>query len=156
MDTYAGWMAAAFHYVALALGFTGVFIRGQAMRSLVRNRKDDAALQRLFLGDNLWGVAALLWLATGLLRAFAGLAKGTDYYLVSPLFWVKMGLFVLVIGLELFPMITLIRWRLALSAGKPLVHQDQLPLFVKLNHLEAVLVVIMVFVASGMARGFGL
>ena len=45
----------------------------------------------------MWGIAAALWLVTGLLRAFAGLEKGTGFYLASPLFWTKMGLFLLVV-----------------------------------------------------------
>ena len=48
---------------------------------------------------------------TGLLRAFAGLEKGTAFYLASPLFWLKMALFVAIVALELWPMATFIRWR---------------------------------------------
>ena len=45
----------------------------------------------------MWGVAALLWLVTGLLRAFGGLEKGTQFYLTSNLFWVKMTLFGIIV-----------------------------------------------------------
>ena len=69
------------------------------------------------------GVAAALWLVTGLLRAFGGLEKGSAFYLASRLFWLKMALFALVVALEVWPMLTLIRWRVALrNGGTPTPH----------------------------------
>jgi putative membrane protein len=141
----------ALHLLALALGLPGVFLRGRALKG----RLDQDGLRRLFAADTVWGVAAALWLATGLLRAFAGLEKGSDFYLRSHLFWLKMALFALVVLLEIRPMVTLIRWRAVVrtggtpdtSAARTLYH---------LNHVELALVVVIVFVASFMARGFGL
>ncbi|HET7343276.1 MAG TPA: DUF2214 family protein, partial [Methylomirabilota bacterium] len=60
-------IVSALHLYALALGLPAVFLRGRALRG----RLDAAGLRRLFAADNVWGVAALLWLVTGLLRAFA-------------------------------------------------------------------------------------
>jgi putative membrane protein len=140
----------ALHLLALAIGLPSVFLRGRALKG----RLDHDGLRRLFAADAVWGVAALLWLVTGLLRAFAGLEKGTTFYLGSGLFLLKMGLFVLVVVLEVWPMVTFIHWRGALRRGgapdtsvaRALSH---------VNHLELVIVVVMVFVASFMARGFG-
>src|SRR3546814_12900469 len=56
-------------------------------------------------------------LATGLLRAFAGLEKGTDFYLASHLFWLKMALFVAIVLLEIRPMLTFMRWRAVVRGG---------------------------------------
>jgi putative membrane protein len=144
-------LVSALHLLALALGLPAVFLRGRALKG----RLDRDGLGRLFAADNIWGVAAALWLVTGLLRAFAGLEKGTAFYLDSPLFWLKLGLFAVVVLLEIRPMVTLLRWRATLrrggqpdtSAARTLYH---------LNHLELALVVVIVFVASFMARGFGL
>jgi putative membrane protein len=38
-------------------------------------------LNDVFTADSFWGIAALLWIVTGLWRAFGGLEKGSDYYL---------------------------------------------------------------------------
>ena len=73
-------IVAALHYLALAIGLPAVFLRGRALKGTL----DDAGLRRLFAADSAWGVAAALWVATGLLRAFAGLEKGSAYYLQSP------------------------------------------------------------------------
>ena len=80
-------IVAAFHYLALALGLPSVFLRGRALKGPL----DRDGLRRLFAADSVWGVAAGLWLVTGLLRAFGGLEKGSAFYLASRLFWLKLA-----------------------------------------------------------------
>jgi putative membrane protein len=128
-----------------------VFLRGRALKG----RLDADGLRRLFAADSVWGLAALLWVATGLLRAFAGLEKGTAFYLASWTFWTKMALFVAVVALELWPMATFIQWRRALRQGVA-PDTSRARTFFMLNHVQLALVVLMAFVASFMARGFGL
>lgn len=137
------------HLLALALGLSAVYLRGRALRGPL----DDAGLRRLFAADTVWGVAAALWLLTGLLRAFGGLEKGAAFYLGSELFWTKMTLFVVVVVLEIHPMLTFIRWRSALREGRRPDGTKARTLYL-LNHVEMALVVVIVFVASFMARGF--
>jgi putative membrane protein len=144
-------LLAALHYFALALGLPGVFLRGRALKRPL----DREGLRRLFAADNVWGIAAALWLVTGLLRAFGGFEKGTAFYMASRLFWLKLALFALVVVLEMWPMLTLIRWRGAVRRGGVPDTSAARALF-HVNHLELALVVVIVFVASFMARGFGL
>jgi putative membrane protein len=141
----------ALHLLALAVGLPSVFLRGRALKG----RLDRDGLHRLFAADTAWGVAAALWLVTGLLRAFAGLEKGSAFYLASHLFWLKMSLFVVVVILEIRPMLTLLRWRAVLRTGGIPDTSAARGLY-RLNHIELALVVVMVFVAAFMARGFGL
>jgi putative membrane protein len=144
-------IVSALHLLALALGLPGVFLRGRALKGPL----DDAGLRRLFIADGVWGGAALLWIATGLLRAFAGLEKGSAFYLSSPLFWTKIGLLSAILVLETWPMTVFIRWRTVLRrGGRP--DTTAAPRLHAVNHVEMVLVVVMVFVASFMARGFGI
>ena len=142
-------VVSSLHVLALALGLPAVVLRGRALRGPF----DDAGLRRLFTADNVWGIAAALWLVTGLLRAFGGLEKGSAFYLGSGLFWSKMALFVAVIVLEIHPMLTFIRWRAALRRGARPDVSSARKLYV-LNHIEMAIVVMIVFVASFMARGF--
>jgi len=137
--------------VSVSLGLPAVFLRGRALRGPL----DREGLRRLFAADSVWGAAALLWLATGLLRAFGGLEKGSAFYLASRLFWLKLALFALVVVLEIWPMLTLMRWRRAVGSGRA-PDTSAAPALFHLNHVELALVVIIVFVASFMARGFGL
>ena len=144
-------IVSALHLLALAIGLPSVFLRGRALNG----RLDREGLRRVFAADTVWGIAAALWLATGLLRAFGGLEKGTAFYLGSWLFLTKVGLFVLIVALEIRPMVTFMRWRATLRRGGVPDTSAARGLF-HLNHVELALVVVMVFVASFMARGYGL
>lgn len=144
-------VVSALHVLALALGLPSVYLRGRALKG----RLDREGMRQLFAADTVWGIAAALWVATGLLRAFAGLEKGSQFYLASPLFWTKMALFVAVLLLETSPMATFMRWRMQLRRGQTPDTSRARALYI-LNHVEMALVVLMVFVASFMARGFGL
>ena len=142
------WILAALHLLALGIGLGAVWTRARALRGA----PDAAALRRAFAADGLWGLAALLWISTGLVRAFGGFEKGTAYYLHSNAFLVKMGLLMLILGLEVWPMVTLIRWRRAVSRGE-LRDLHAAPAIARISTVQALLVVAMVFAATAMARG---
>ena len=142
-------IVSSLHLFALALGLPAVTLRGRALRGPL----DDAGLRHLFAADTAWGIAAALWVATGLLRAFGSLEKGSAFYLGSALFWTKMTLFVMVIILEIRSMMMFIGWRVARRQGRTPDTTKAMSLYV-VNHIEMALVVIILFVASFMARGF--
>lgn len=142
------WSFAALHLLALGIGLLAVWMRGRTLREAL----DPATLRRAFFFDNLWGVAAVLWLVTGLWRAFGGLEKGSSYYLSSTAFWVKMGLLGLVLALEVWPMVTLIRWRLQLGRGAT-PDTTAAPTIATISAVQTALTVLMVLAATAMARG---
>jgi putative membrane protein len=145
----------ALHVLALGIGLGSVFMRGRYLRAL-REGPEPRALDRLFAADSVWGVAALLWLVTGLARAFGHVEKAPDFYLRNGFFWVKMTLFAGVFALEMWPMVTFIRWRTARRSGRPLPYFDRLARLVLIDDLETGLVVVIPFVAAAMARGLWL
>ena len=142
------WLLAAVHLLAYALGFWAVLSRGTALRRLASGTGEPRSV---LIADNLWGVSAVVLLVTGGLRAFGGYEKGADFYLHQPLFHLKMTLFVLILLLELAPMITLIKWRIALGRGRA-IDAGRAKLFARISHVEAMLVLLMVVAATGMAR----
>ncbi|MBC3346133.1 DUF2214 family protein [Pseudomonas sp. SWRI196] len=148
----AHWSLAAIHLLAFALGFWAVLARGTALRRLAGGMD---AVRNVLMADNLWGLSALVLLVTGGMRAFGGFEKGTDYYLHQPLFHLKMTLFVLILLLEIAPMIALIKWRMALGKGHA-IDPSKAGRFARISHIEALLLVLMVIAATGMARGVGL
>ncbi len=79
---------------------------------------DDAGLRRVFAADGWWGLAAFLWISTGLWRLLAGTEKATSYYLQNHVFIGKMTLLAMVLVLELWPMAALIRWRRLIAKGE--------------------------------------
>lgn len=145
-----GWAAALFsagHVLAFGLGLWGIGARRAALY-----RGDVPAV---LSADLMWGIAALLWLVTGLGRAFGGLEKGTDWYLANHWFYAKMTLFVAVLILEAWPMVTFIRWRAALGRGAAPDLTQTLTL-ARISTAELVLVVLIPFFAATMARGLSL
>ena len=144
------WVFAALHLLALGIGLGAVWARHRALRAPL----DAAGLRRVFYADTWWGVAALLWIATGLVRAFGGLEKGTAYYLQNHVFWLKMAALAVVLALEVWPMMTLIRWRIRRGHGQP-IDTAAAGRLAWISAVQAGLVVVMVLAATAMARGFG-
>lgn len=144
------WLIASLHLLALAIGVAAVLARARALGRV----RDAATLRPVLLADSWWGVAALLWLVTGLWRALGGLEKGTEYYLHHPLFHAKMGLFLVVLVLELRPMMTLARWRVALRRSTDM-DLSRAPVFARISYVQLVLLGMMLLLATAIARGIG-
>ena len=143
------WLLASLHLLALPLGLGAVWARNRALTS-ARTNQD---LRRVFVADNLWALAAAVWIGTGLWRVFSGLEKGSSYYLNNRVFYTKMGLLVLILLLEIWPIVTLIRWRSAVGRGVTvdLAAASRLAL---ISRIQAALAILMVFAATATARGF--
>jgi len=141
-------LVASAHLLALGIGLGALWARGRALRGEL----DAPGLKRVFLADNFWGVAAALWVGTGLWRAFGGLEKGAAYYLDSSAFSVKMGLFAAVGLLEIWPMAMLIAWRIRMAKGRE-VETRPARMFARISDLQVGLLVAMVLAAVAMARG---
>lgn len=137
----------ALHVLGLGVGLGAIFARGRALRA-----RD---LEATFYADNWWGLASILWISSGLMRAFGGLEKGSQWYLHNHMFHVKMGIFLTLSLLELWPMVTLIRLRIAKAKGQA-IDPAILGRFVWINNLEVVGVALIPFVAAMMARGVGM
>jgi putative membrane protein len=101
-----------------------------------------------------WGVAAFVWISTGVWRLLAGTEKPTAYYLQNHLFLGKMALLVIILMLEIWPIVTLIRWRRLAAAGE-LPDTRTAPALARISFAQTALVVCMVFLAVAMARGYG-
>jgi putative membrane protein len=142
------WLLASFHLLGLGVGLGAVWVRGRGLRGSL----DVSGLRRVFLADSVWGVAALLWIGTGLWRLLGGTEKPTDYYLHNHVFMAKMGLLIVILVLEFWPMTTLIRWRMRIARGE-LPDGRVAPLLARISFIQAGIVVLMVFAATAMARG---
>ena len=143
------WVLAVLHLLALPLGLGAIWLRGRGLAAV----RTPADLPPVFRADNVWGLAAALWIATGVWRLLAGLEQPTSYYLHDRMFYAKMALFLVILLLELWPMITLIRWRAAAHQGRPVILTTA-PTLARISQVEAGLVVLIVFAAAAVARGF--
>jgi putative membrane protein len=146
----ASWLLAAVHLLAFGYALASILRRSRGLRRCTT--MED--LPAVFSADNGWGISALVLIVTGLMRAFGGFGKGAGYYLHEPLFYLKMGALIVILALEVAPVRTLLRWRLAYRRGD-VPDLTGAPKYSRISALQAVLVVVMVFAASGMARGIG-
>jgi putative membrane protein len=145
---------AVLHLLALGIGLGAVFARARAAHRL---KHGPESLPQLFAADTWWGVAAFLWISTGLTRVFASYEKSTAYYWSNHIFLAKMGLLLIVIALEVWPVITLIRWRRE-SARGTLLPAELAPVgrrIARISDVQTLLVIAMVAAATMMARGYG-
>lgn len=113
-------------------------------------------LKRLAITDLIYGIAAVIVLVTGVLR-FAYFGKGISFYLGNPLFYIKVGAFLLVGLISIYPTMQFLSWR-------KMLQQDTLPdvgtrRVTRLRHLVRVelgLLLVIPLLAVLMARGIGL
>lgn len=145
---------ASLHLIALGIGLGAVWARARALSA---RPLDLLSSRRAFAADGWWGIAAGLWIATGLWRLFADTEKATTYYLHNSVFITKMSLLAIILVLEVWPMVTLIRWRIAAAREGDTWRPDAAAAgrIRAISYAEAVLVVSMVVAAVMMARGYG-
>ena len=143
-------LLAYLHYLTIIL--TGGFLVGE----LVVCRPEITPEQRHRLPgiDVVFFVAALLTLATGLLRLFF-YAKGVSFYVGNPFFWVKMALYVIIAAMSIAPTRAFGRWKRALEAGGAPPTAPEIAGVRRLLHIELGLLALMPLMAVLMARGIG-
>ena len=145
---------AVLHLLALGFGMAAIDGRARAMRRL----ESPPALRDALIADSWWGVSALLWISTGLMRWLMGTEKPADYYSNNHVFYAKMGLLLVILALEIWPMITLIRWRVAKRKGSLPPVEELVPVgrrISTISNVQGFLLIGMVIAAVLMARGFG-
>ncbi len=113
-----------------------------------------AAVERIARVDMVYGIAAIAVLLTGLVRTWWGI-KGTAWYWTNPLLHVKLGLFIIIGVLSIFPTLTYFRWRKAVRASGTLPDAAEIKKTRKLVMIQAHLIALVPLVAVFLARGFG-
>ena len=102
------------HYLSFMLAFGALAVESQTL-------KKDLGLEdawRLVIADTIYGLSATTVLITGILRVLY-FGKGQDYYLSSPIFYTKVGIFVIVGLLSLYPTFSFISWIKTLRDRQP-------------------------------------
>jgi putative membrane protein len=144
------WSMAAIHLIALAVGFGSIWIRANALRDV----SDPGAVRRVLRADIWWGVAAILWLGTGLARLMMGLEKPLSYYMHNHAFLTKFAIFLVIVGIEIPQAVNFGRWRKALRENRePDLHSA--PRWAGFSRIQVALVLVIVLLATAMARGYG-
>ncbi len=107
-------ITAYLHYLGFMLAFGALVVESQTL-------KKDLSLEeawRVVIADAIYGLSATIILITGTLRVIY-FGKGTDYYLSSPVFYTKVGIFILVSLLSLYPTFSFLSWVKRLRDSNP-------------------------------------
>jgi putative membrane protein len=121
---------------------------------LVRKGMSGADATRVASIDVWYGIVALLILIAGFSRVSFG-AKGWAYYSANSFFWAKLGVFLLIGVLSVWPTLKFIGWRKHFqTAGGAPGDAAILPVR-RVLWLEAALFALLPAFAAAMARGYG-
>ncbi len=111
--------------------------------------------RRLLRTDLVFGVAATAVLIVGMLRV-AFFEKGPGYYRHDVFFLVKLGAFIAAALISIYPTVTFLAWNKRLKAGlAPEVAEERTRAVRLCMMLELTAIVVILFAAALMARGFG-
>lgn len=103
---YLDALLAYLHYIAIFAVFATLSLELVSCKGTI----DQATVRRLGIYDIGFFAAAMLALATGVLRAIYGI-KGWNWYAENPFFWIKVGTFAVIGLISIVPTMAFIRWK---------------------------------------------
>jgi putative membrane protein len=125
-------------------------------RRLLRPDPGRRAATAMVITDIVYGIAALALLVSGILRVLY-FGQGSSFYTENPLFWWKVGLYLSVGALSLYPTVTYILWAIPLRKGElPKVSEALATRLGWIINVELVGFALVPLLATLMARGVGL
>ena len=140
------------HYLSFMLCFAALVVE----RRLIRADPDRRTATAMVITDVIYGMAALALLVSGILRVLY-FGQGSEFYTTNPLFWWKVGLYLSVGGLSLYPTITYVLWAIPLRKGElPKVSEALASRLAWIINIELVGFALIPLMATLMARGVGL
>jgi putative membrane protein len=140
------------HYLSFMLCFGALVLERRLIKP--NPNRQDATL--MVITDVVYGMAALALLVSGILRVMY-FGQGGSFYTENPLFWWKVGLYLGVGGLSLYPTVTYILWAIPLRKGElPQVSEALAKRLAWILNIELVGFALIPLLATLMARGVGL
>ncbi len=136
-----------FHIVAVLGMFASLVVELTLLKKEM-SRKNAAILIK---ADLSFGIFAILTAVFGLLRMFY-FGKGVDYYLINPLFIIKLSAFILVGLLSIYPTVTFLKLRKNLEEK---IFIKQYGKIKRIIFIEILMLLILPFLAVLVANGWG-
>ncbi len=140
------------HYLSFMLCF------GALVFERIRIKTDQNRIEAIsmVIADVIYGLAGIVLLVSGILRV-KYFGQGGDFYTHNPIFWIKVGMFVFVGLLSLYPTITYVLWAIPLSRGElPEVSYSLVSRLRLILNIELFGFSVIPLLATMMARGIGL
>ena len=141
-------LLAALHYLGAMVLFGGVLTQ----HMLLAPTMAAGTARKIARIDMIFGITAGVQILTGISRMV--LEKGPSFYTANPVFHAKMGVFVLIGLMSIYPTLRFLAWsRLAASQGEVSPPAGEFKRVMMIVRLELLLIVLLPFLASMMARG---
>jgi putative membrane protein len=145
-------LVAYVHYLSFMLCFGALVLE----RRLIRPNPDRQTATLMVITDIVYGIAALGVLVSGILRV-VHFGQGSAFYTQNPLFWWKVGTYLAVGALSLYPTVTYILWAIPLRKGElPQVSEALATRLGWILNIELLGFATIPLLATLMARGVGL
>lgn len=120
---------------------------------ILKPRMTIEQVKSLAVVDMIYGLSAILVLATGLLRWFL-YGRGHDFYMATPLFHIKITLFFVLGVLSIFPTLKILKWKKQYNRGEnPEISEKQVKRLLVFIRIELLILAIMPLLAVMIARG---
>ncbi len=140
------------HYVSFMFCFAALALERKLLK-VDPNREETITMVAI---DVVYGIAGIALLASGILRVLY-FGQGSEFYTHNPIFWWKVGIFIIVGSLSLYPTITYILWSIPLTKGElPEVGANLVERLKLILNIELVGFALIPVLATLMARGIGL
>jgi putative membrane protein len=121
---------------------------------LVRQSMTHGEIERIASIDLWYGIVAFLIVIVGFSRAVFA-AKGWAYYSVNSFFWAKIGVFVLIALLSIWPTVKYLSWRRNYQTAGGVPDPVSVSVVRRVLWLEMILFAFLPAFAAAMARGYG-
>ena len=140
------------HYLSFMFCFAALAIE----RRLIKTDPNRSETIAMVITDVVYGIAGIALLLSGILRVLY-FGQGSEFYTHNPFFWVKIGLFIFVGTLSLYPSVTYILWSIPLTKGElPEVGEKLVQRLKIILNIELIGFSIIPIFATFMARGIGI
>jgi putative membrane protein len=144
-------LIAFLHFVA-AMSVVATLVYEKLTFSQDLSVREARRLQKV---DAVYGLSSMMVILLGFLRVYY-FEKGSSFYFSSTFFWVKMGMFVIVGLLSIYPTIKMIKWKEWLDKNEAPEMTDQEFLKIKkIMNFELFFLSLVILSASMMAKGIG-
>jgi putative membrane protein len=137
------------HFIAIFIVVSSVV----AEHLLLKAKMTRAEIKRLSVIDGFYGIASIIVVGAGLYLWLGGIGKPAEFYTNNPIFLTKVGLFIIVGLLSLYPTVFFLKNR----KGDNQEELVELPKSIKMViRIELLILFLMPLLATLMANGVGL
>jgi len=144
-------IVAYLHYLGFMLSFGALAVERIILKPDLSNKQ----AWNIVIADGVYGLSATVVLITGILRVLY-FGKGSDYYLDNSAFYVKIGIFIVVGSISLYPTFSFLSWiKDLLDKKPPAIDLGKTNLLNTLISIELVGFTLIPLMAAMMARGIG-